>query len=124
LSSKRPLGAELARGLVRRAQALETGAQADAPVREMRRSRLLAAKYGVRRPRRFRSPLGARDPVHAAVEPSLLEDRLGELGPGAVTVRGDVVNAVRQLEQRAHRRREMADVRGRRALVVYDRQPV
>ena len=61
---------------------------------------------------------------HPAVEAGLLEDRLGELGPRAVAVRRDVVDAVRQLEQRAYRFREMADVRRRAALVVDDGQLV
>ena len=55
---------------------------------------LLAAQHRVRRPRRAGAELGGRDPAHAAVEARLLEDRLGEVGPRAVALRGDVVDAV------------------------------
>ena len=56
--------------------------------------------------------------AHPAVEPSLLEDRLGELGPGAVAACRDMPDAVRQLEELSHRRRQMADEGRASALVV------
>src|SRR5207302_7054647 len=56
----------------------------------------------------------------AAGDPGLREDRLRELGPCAVTGRGEVPDAERQLEHLARRRREMADVRGRAPLIVDD----
>ena len=64
----------------------EALAQAVAPVRQLGRA-LLGAQHRVRRPRRLRAELGGRDPPHAAVEPGLLEDRLGEVGPRAVARR-------------------------------------
>ena len=60
----------------------------------------------------------------AAVEAGLLEDRLGELGPGAVAGRRDVVDAVRQLDDGRHRRGEMPGVGRAAALVVDDRDLV
>ncbi len=52
-----------------------------APVRQARRLGPLAAEHRVGGPRRRAPELRRRDPPHARVEPGLLEDRLGELGP-------------------------------------------
>ena len=80
-------------------------AQPQAPVRQLRRPRMLRAEHRVRRPRRRPIELRGRDPPDAAVEPGLREDRLREVGPRAVAVGGDVVDAVRQVEHRAGSRR-------------------
>ena len=64
-------------------------AEALTPVRQLG-SALLAAQDRDGGPRRLRPELGSRDPPDAAVEPGLVEDRLGEIGPGAVAARGDV----------------------------------
>ena len=50
----------------------------------------------------------------------LLEDRLGELGPRAVPLRGDVPDAWRELDQLTCRFGKMTDVGWRTALVVDD----
>ena len=84
----------------------------------------LAAQDRVRGTRRWAAQLGGRDPADPAVEAGLLEDRLGELGPGALAARRDVVRAVRKLEDVLRRLREMADERRRAALVVDDRHLV
>ena len=63
------------------AEPVEAGAQADAPVRQARRSGLLAAQDRVRRPLRAGSPLGRRDLAHAARQARLLEDRLVRTPP-------------------------------------------
>ena len=59
------------------------------------------------------------DPPHAALQPRLLEDRLGEVGPGRLPAAGDVPDPERQRDELPHRRREMPDV-GRRAALVVD----
>src|SRR5664279_3646954 len=81
----------------------------------------LAAKHRVRWTRRRAVELGGRDTAHAAVEPGLLEDRLGELGPRAVTLGCDVPDPARQADELARRGGQMADIRGTAALVVDDR---
>src|SRR5262249_50618306 len=86
----------------------------------MGRPRSLAPQDRVRGSLRLRAPLVARDPANAARQARLLEDRLGELGPGAVAVGGDVVDAERQLEDLLDRGGEMADVCRRGSLVVDD----
>ena len=58
------------------------------------------------------------------VEAGLLEDRLGEVGPGRVAVGGDVVDAVRQEQDLTRRGGEVADVGRRPPLVVDDRDLV
>ena len=65
--------------------------------------------------------LRGRDPPNAAVEPGLLEDRLGEVRPRAVTVRGDVPQPCRQVlvDELPHGGREVAD-EGRAAALVVD----
>src|SRR5438874_2170674 len=68
--------------------------------------------------------LGARDPPHAAVEAGLVEDRLRELGPRALAGRGEMPDAVRQLDERANRLRQVPDVGRAAALVVDDRDLV
>ena len=100
-------------------EALEAGAQAFAPVGQARGAFALAAEHRVRRARRRTAELLGRDLAHAAVQPSLLEDRAGELGPRALALGGDVPDAARQLEQLPRRLREMADV-GRAADLVGD----
>lgn len=60
----------------------------------------------------------ASDRHDAAVEPGLLEDGGGELGPRALALRRQVPDAARKLEEPAGRLGEMADVRGAPALVV------
>ncbi len=95
-------------------------------MRQVGRSRSLAAENRVRRPRRRTLELGRRDAPHAAVEPGFLEDRLGEVGPRALAVGGDVPQALRQVcvDERSRRVREMADERGAATLVVHDRDLV
>ena len=56
--------------------------------------------------------------------PRLREDRLCEVGPRAIAVRGDVVDAVRKVEHPGNRRREVAHVGRRPALVVHHRHLV
>ena len=60
--------------------------QAVAPVGEDGRALPFAPKYRVRRPRRGSPELVGRDAAHPALDPRLLEDRLREIGPGAVSV--------------------------------------
>jgi len=81
---------------------------------------VLATEHGVGGARRGAAELLARDPAHAAGEAGLREDRLRELGPGAVALRGDVPAAVRQLDNALRGFREVPDVGGRAALVVDD----
>ena len=90
-----------------------------APVRQRRRA-LLAPQHRVGRARRRTRELGRRDPADAGVETGLLEDRLGEVGPGRVAVGGDVVDAVRQEQDLTRRGGEVADVGRRPPLVVDD----
>ena len=77
-------------------------------------------------PRRPRAELRRRDPPHPAVEPRLLEDRLGEVRPRAVAGRGEVPDAERRrrVDELARRRGQMADVGRAAALVVDDRDLV
>src|SRR5262245_27267048 len=79
-------------------EAGKTFAEAVAPVREVRGVRLLAAEDRVRRARSRATELLGRDPAHAALDLRFLEDRLRELGPRAVAVRGDVVEPVRKAD--------------------------
>src|SRR5918994_7878352 len=104
-------------------QAPEALAEAFAPVRGRRRT-LLAAQNRVRRAGRRTRELGGRYPAHAALEPCLFEDRLGEVGPRAVARGGDVVDAEGKLEHGPRRRGEVADVSRAAALVVDDRDLV
>src|SRR5439155_10446357 len=83
-----------------------------------------AAEDGVRRSRSGARELGARDPANAALDAGLIEDRLRELGPGAVARGGDVPDPAGPLDQHTHSLREMADVRRAAALVVDDRHLV
>src|SRR5205823_11620692 len=76
----------------------EALAQAVVPVWKTRRLRLLAPQDRVRGPGSRSPELGRRDPANPTREAGLLEDRLGEIGPGAVAVGRDVVEAVRQLD--------------------------
>src|SRR5512144_3152728 len=75
----------------------EAGAQPLAPVRERRSSRPLTAQHGVRGPRRRSLELDRRDPPYAALEPGLLEDRLGELRSRAVACGCYVPQTLRQI---------------------------
>ncbi len=93
-------------------------------MRQARGAGALAPQHRVGRPGRRPAELGGRDPPHGAVEARLLEDRLGELGPGAVAFGGDVPDALRQLDQLPGRLGEMADVGGAASLVVDDRDLV
>ena len=86
--TRRRIGRKASRRISR-----EAGAKPVAPVRELRRAGSLAAQDGVRRPRRRTLELRGRDAPHARVEARLLEDRLREVGPRAVAVRGDVPEA-------------------------------
>src|SRR4029453_5958281 len=88
---------------------------------EARRLRTLAAQYRIRRPRSSRAEFLRRDSPHPGVQARFLEDRLGEVRPGAVAIGGDMLSALRKLEQLPGGRREMADVRRRAALVIDDR---
>src|SRR5262245_43251178 len=97
------------------AELLDALAQPVAPVRQTRRT-AFRAEDRVRRPRRLRAELLRRDPPHAAVEARLVEDRLREVGPRAVSVRRDVVDAERQLDDCRDCGREMRDVRRAAAL--------
>ena len=65
-------------------------------------------------------PSSAVDAAHVAAQPGLVEDRLGEVGPRAIAVGGNVPDAVRLLEQLACRGGEVADERRRASLVVDD----
>src|SRR5262245_29047782 len=68
----------------------EACAQAVPPVREARGIRTFAPENRVRRAGSGTGELLRRDPAYAAVEPGFLEDRLGEVGPRALAVGGDV----------------------------------
>ena len=113
--------------LVRVCYKLSRSRQARRPSRQWGRrgaSGRSLREHRVRGPRRGTAELGSRDPAHAAVEAGLLEDRLRELGPRALAVRGEVPDAARQLDELARRRREMADIGRAAALVVDDRDLV
>src|SRR5678816_3006077 len=84
------------------AESGEAFAEPVPPVRERRRT-LFAPQHRVGRAGRRGTEVGRGDSIDPAVEAGLLEDRLGEVGPGAVAVRGDVVDAVRQVEERTRR---------------------
>src|SRR4051794_25660325 len=88
-------------------------------MRQLRRV-FLASKHGVRRARRAPRELAARHSAYPGSDAGFLEDRLRELGPGAVTVRSHVPDAERPGEHFARGLGEMAGVRRRRALVVDD----
>ena len=81
----------------------------------------LAAQDRVRGPRRRAAELRRRDPPDAAVDARLLEDRLGELGPGAVAVRCEMPDAARPIavDELARRGGEVPDVGRAAALVVH-----
>src|SRR5262245_22587682 len=96
-------------------------AQALSPMRQARRLRLRRAQDGVRRPRRRPVELGRRDALDAALDPGLLEDRLGELRPRAIAFGGDVVQPMGLQDDVACGPRQMARVRRRAALIVHDR---
>ena len=98
-------------------------AQPLAPVGQRRRP-LLAPKHRVARPRRRSAELSGRDPADLCVEPRLLEDRLGEVGPGGIALGRDVVDAVRKEQDLARRRGEVTDVGRRPALIGDDRDLV
>src|SRR6266511_316995 len=91
-----------------RAEAVEAGSQALAPMGKDRRLRLLASQHRVRRAWGERSEVGGRDSTHSAVQPGLLEDRLGEVGPRAVALRRHVVDAEGQLDDPSRGLGEMA----------------
>src|SRR5438105_7195923 len=98
----------------------QAGAQALAPVRELRGA-LLAPQHRVRGPGGAGAELRRGDPADARREPGLLEDRLREVGPRAVATSRDVVDAIRQADDLLGGLREMADVGRRSALIVDDR---
>ena len=103
-----------------RAQAL---AQALAPVRQLGRA-ALAAQHRVRRPRR-RAPNSAVVMRRTRVSrPASSKIASAKSAQRAVAGRGDVVDAVRQLEHCLRRLGEMADVGRAAALVVDDRDLV
>src|SRR5207244_6089726 len=60
-----------------------------------------------------------RDADDPAGEPRLLEDRFGELGPGAVALRGEMPDTVRSSQQLARGLGEVPNV-GRAAPLVVD----
>src|SRR6476469_10059238 len=105
-----PVAGAAGTGFMSLGQALETLLQPLAPVRQLGGA-ALAAQNRVRRPRRARAELGRRDAPDARVEARLLEDRLRELRPRAVAARGDVVRAVREVQQGLRCRGETPDVR-------------
>src|ERR671925_404910 len=76
---------------------LEARAKALTPVRKARRLGLLRPEDGIRGPRSRAAQLFRRDAANTAVDRGFLEDRLRELGPGAIAVGGDVVEAVGKL---------------------------
>src|SRR5436190_17126676 len=87
------------RHLVRRAGTAVLGAdrgealgEAVPPVGKLGSS-LFAAQDRHRGPRRAGAELRRRDSPHVARKTSLLEDRLGEISPGAVAARRDVPEA-------------------------------
>src|SRR5215212_160680 len=77
-------------------------------MRKLRSVLPFAPEHGVRRTWSRPAELLRRDLAHPAVEPRLGEDHLGELGPRALPLRGQVPRAVRKLEQLARRLGEMA----------------
>src|SRR5262245_44880211 len=83
-----------------RAEAHEARAKTFPPVREARRPGPLAPQHRIPRARRGPAEVGRRHSAHPALEPRLLEDRLGELGPGAVAGGGHVPDAAGELEKR------------------------
>ena len=91
-------------------------------MRQHRGARLLRAEHAVGRPRRRAAELLGRDPLDAAGDPGLLEDRLGEVGPGALALRGQVVDAERQarVDDLARGGSQVADVGGAAELVGDD----
>src|SRR5215831_8583662 len=104
----------------------ETGDEAVAPVRKNGRAFPLAAEHRIRRSRRGPPELLGRDATDATVEPLLLEDRLGEVRPGAVPAGGQMPCAAREIlvDEAVHRRREVTDECWAPALVVDDRHLV
>src|SRR5512133_3772317 len=88
---------------------LEALTQPVAPVWKTRRALALAAEDGVRWPRRRSREVHARDPADTAVDAGVLEDRLREFGPGAVTVGGGVPDSRRQVQHDPGRSSEMPD---------------
>src|SRR5829696_2294703 len=103
----------------RRPKPREAFPQPVAPVRELRRT-LLAAQDRIRRTGGAGAEVAGRDPPDAARDARLLEDRLRELGPGAVARGRDVVDAERALEDRPRRVGEVRDVGRATALIVDD----
>src|SRR3954465_3950498 len=87
----------------------EACAQPLAPVRQLGGA-LLAPEDRVRRPRRARAELCRRDAADARGETGLLEDRLREVGPGAVAARSDVIGAVGKRHHLLRRLGEVAHV--------------
>src|SRR5690349_4313400 len=81
---------------------------------------LLAAEHRVSRACCGTPQLRARYAPDAHADACLLEDRLREVGPGAVACGGEMPDAVRAIEQLSRRASQMADVRRRGALVVDD----
>src|SRR5205085_4638342 len=77
------------------------------------------AQHRVGGPLDGRRVLAARDAADAAGDARLLEDRLGEVGPCAVTCGGDVVDAERPAHDVLDGGGEMPDV-GRTATLVVD----
>jgi hypothetical protein len=59
------------------------------------------------------------DPPHPAAEPRLFEDRVGELGPGALAFSGEVPGPARPVDQFPDRGGQMPNV-GRAAALVVD----
>src|SRR5262245_33085475 len=104
----------------------EAGAQAFAPVRKHGSSRPLAAQHGVRRPRGGTLELSGRDPTDAAPQAGLLEDRLGELGPGAIATGCDVPQTLGPIvvHELPDRSSQMPGVGRAAPLVVDDRHLV
>jgi len=82
---------------------------------------MLAAKDRVGGPRRRSIQFGRGNSANPARNACLLEDRLGEVGPGRFAFRAEVVDPVRQLEELIRRLSEMTHVGRRSALVVHDR---
>src|SRR2546425_1101231 len=98
-------------------KAAQAGAQGLPPVRQLR-SALLRPQPRVRGARRGGRDLRGRDAANARLEACLLEDRLREVGPRAVSPRRHVVDAVREVDHLLRRLCEMPDVRRRATLVV------
>src|SRR5207253_9693947 len=99
-----------------RLEALEAGAQAVAPVWKTRRVVPLASQHRVRGTRRRPPQLLRGHAPHAAAHSRLLEDRLRELGPGALALRRYVPDPRRTLHDLPQRLRQVPDVGRRRAL--------